>query len=113
MYRVVVLALLGAALSGCMSAEEKQRVISQKADTACYAMGHNKGTDSYNRCVAGAGLIFGDQLEREQQAKREAIASSLESASVALQAAGQAGRVNTLHCTSTRGFMGTVETTCQ
>lgn len=92
-----------------MSAEEKQRIVSEKSKTACYASGYDEGTDSFNRCVAGAGLVYGEQLEREQRERRRDIGDRLGRMSEAMQAAGARRSVD---CTSRRGLGDTIETTC-
>ncbi|GJE55755.1 hypothetical protein EKPJFOCH_2250 [Methylobacterium thuringiense] len=105
----VALCILGVALGGCMSTAEKQKAASEKAKTYCYANGFNEGTDPFNRCVAGAGLVFTDELERDQRAKRQDFADRLGRASEAMQSLDRRASIN---CTSTKGLGQTVETSC-
>jgi hypothetical protein len=109
MFKIAISFLPVLLVAGCMSAEEKRKVVAEKSATACYAMGYNQGTDAYNRCLAGAGLVYSDQLEREQKAKREDIADRLGAAGAALQSMDYRPKLN---CTSTSGIGRSINTTC-
>lgn len=93
-----------------MSTAEKQKAVSEKAKTYCYANGFNEGTDPFNRCVAGAGLVFTDELERDQRAKRRDFADRLGRASEAMQSLD---RKTSINCTSTKSILDRIETTCR